>query len=321
VHERDTTKVGQLGRRHFLVVALAGATAVACGDRRSGAVSPAAPLPAPPESSAAVPAPVAEPAAARSAPVDRLLIGYCGAPGSSAMGKMTGDLDAAGKALRRQIEGYRSDRPAVPVVELIATVVHRSSGSDGMYRSRAQERTVRQYLDQARSMGGLLLLNIQPGRADFLPEVQAYEHWLTEPDVGVALDPEWAVEEGVVPGKKFGRTTGAELDGVARYLGKLAVDKGIPDKVMIYHQVAESVVRDEDGLSPHPGVTVVKVVDGIGSAADKKATWARLMKQKPAHVQTGFKLFFTEDTRGGRPLMTPAEVLELQPTPSYVVYE
>ncbi|WP_239154449.1 hypothetical protein [Amycolatopsis sp. FDAARGOS 1241] len=168
---------------------------------------------------------------------------------------------------------------------------------------------------------GVLLLDIQPGRADFLPEVQAYERWLGEPDVGVALDPEWAVEPGAVPGEKFGRTTGAELDGVAAYLAGLANEQRLPDKIMAYHQVAASIVRDEADLRAHPGVSVVKVVDGIGGAGAKKATWRTLMAGKPAHVLAGFKLFFDEDTRHGGALMTPDEVMALTPKPAYVVYE
>ncbi|KFU80236.1 hypothetical protein SAMN04489729_7932 [Amycolatopsis lurida] len=303
-----------LSRRLVLTAGLAGLAAGACGapKRPEPLVAPMALAPA----VEAVPAPPpADPLA------QNLLVGFCGAPGSKALGRMTGDLDAASRALRQQIGTFPAIRPITPVVELIATTVHRSPGADGMYRSRCGDETVRAYLAAARALNGLLLLDIQPGRADFLPEVRAYEHWLKEPDVGVALDPEWAVEPGVVPGRKFGRTTGAELDEVARYLGGLAQEHRLPAKVMVYHQVAAKVVRDEQLLVAHPGVSPVKVVDGIGSAAAKKATWRTLMPTKPAHVRAGFKLFFEEDTRNGAPLMNPAEVLALTPTPSYVLYE
>ncbi|WET77411.1 hypothetical protein P3102_25415 [Amycolatopsis sp. QT-25] len=304
-----------LSRRLVLTVGLAGLAASACGATQQGG-SPVAPAIAP---AAAAEPPVAAPPADPLA--DSLLIGFCGAPGAKALGRMTGDLTAASRLLREQIATFPPGRPVTPVVELIATTTHRSAGSDGMYRSRCSDKTVQQYLDAARALKGLLLLDIQPGRADFLPEVRAYERWLKEPDVGVALDPEWAVEPGAVPGRKFGRTTGAELDTVARYLGDLATTHRLPAKVMVYHQVTSSVVRDEALLLPHAGVSPVKVVDGIGSAAAKKSTWQTLMPSKPAHVRSGFKLFFDEDTRRGAALMTPAEVLALTPAPSYVLYE
>lgn len=305
----------RMTRRALLAIAVAGLGASACG------ATPAAEMVVPRAAAGTPRGPAPVPVRPPNALATSRLIGFCGAPGSRALGEMTGDLGAAGQKLARQIETFPRETPKTPVVELIATTAHPSPGPDGMFRSRCPDTTVREYLDEARALKGLLLLNIQPGRADFLPEVQAYEHWLTEPDVGVALDPEWAVEPGDVPGRKFGRTTGAELDSVAAYLGSLALRAHLPDKIMIYHQVAASIVRDEAGLRPHPGVSVVKVVDGIGSAAAKTATWKTLMRTKPAHVLPGFKLFFHEDTRHGNALMTPAEVLALNPKPAYVVYE
>ncbi len=312
VPKKAVTAERTFDRRLVLTAALGGLATSACGALQRGSA-----LAVPVVASSAAPPPPPPPNPLETS----LLVGFCGAPGAKALGRMTGDLTEAGRALRQRIEAFPPGRPVTPVVELIATTVHRSPGADGMFRSRCEDTTVRDYLDAARALNGLLLLNIQPGRADFLPEVQAYERWLTEPDVGVALDPEWAVEPGVVPGKKFGRTTGAELDEVARYLGGLADAHRLPAKVMIYHQVAASVVRDEALLLPHHGVSVVKVVDGIGSAAAKKATWKTLMTTMPAHVRPGFKLFFEEDTRRGAALMSPAEVLALSPAPAYIVYE
>lgn len=248
------------------------------------------------------------------------LVGLCGAPGAESLGAMTGDLKAAGGRLAQQAAAYRGDRAVLPVVELIATVVSSSPGPDGKYRTRSNDTIVGDYLEQARALRGLLLLNIQPGLADFLPEVRAYERWLNEPDVGVALDPEWAVEPGVLPGEGFGTTTGVELDGVSAYLSRLVAESGLPEKVMVYHQVAASVVRSEQGLRRHPGVAAVKSVDGIGDPGLKLATWRTLMAAKPRHVQAGFKLFYAEDTEAG-PLMTPAQVLGLRPEPAYVMYE
>lgn len=248
------------------------------------------------------------------------LVGFCGSPGAASLGAMTGDLTAAGRRLSQQANAYRGKRTVLPVVELIATVVSSSPGADGMYRTRENDGVIGDYLDQARALRGLLLLNIQPGRADFLPEVRAYEKWLREADVGVALDPEWAVEPGVEPGQSFGTTTGAELDGVAAYLSGLVKHSGLPEKAMVYHQVASSVVQSEHGLRRHPGVAAVKSVDGIGDAGLKLSTWRKLMITKPAHVQAGFKLFYSEDTESG-PLMTPAQVLGLKPEPGYVMYE
>lgn len=248
------------------------------------------------------------------------LVGYSGGPGSAALGRLTGDLDAAEGQLQQQAGPYAGDRPVLPVFELIATVAHPFPTAEGDYSSRSEDDTIRDYLDAARRAGALLLLNIQPGRADFLPEVQAYEKWLRQPDVGIALDPEWAVGPSGIPGEVYGQTTGAELDSVAGYLAGLVAAGSLPEKVLVYHQVASQVVVDEGQLRPHPGVALIKSVDGIGGRADKEHTWDTLMSTKPPYVHAGFKLFYEEDLRGG-PLMTPDQVLALTPRPEYVLYE
>ncbi|MGI8458997.1 MAG: hypothetical protein ACR2LI_12915, partial [Propionibacteriaceae bacterium] len=129
-----------------------------------------------------------------------------------------------------------------------------SAGADGQWRTRAPTDVVQRYLEAARDHRALLLLNIQPRRSDFLTECRHFEDWLREPDVGVALDPEWAMQPGQVPGRAYGSTTGAELDEVATYLSARTLSHRLPEKVMVFHQVAASVVRQESKLEGHDGV-------------------------------------------------------------------
>ena len=133
-------------------------------------------------------------------------------------------------------------------------------------------------------------------------------------------DPEWAVGPDETPGDVFGTTTGGELNAVADHVAAIAREHSLPQKPLIYHQLSPSVVRDEQDLAPHPELALVKSMDGIGSPELKKQAWDKLVTTKPPHVATGIKLFFQEDTRSG-PLMTPPEVLGLQPAPDYVLYE
>lgn len=250
------------------------------------------------------------------------MVGYAGAPGSAAFGRLgIGNLDERVAEVERRAQPYAKGRTPLPALELIATVSTQAPGDDGMYRTRTDDETVQTYLDAARKGRALLLLNIQPGRADFLPEVQAYEKWLREPDVGLALDPEWAVGPEQVPGQAYGSTTGAELNEVAAYVSGLVEEHALPEKLLVFHQVAKSVVRDEKDLRPHPGVVLVKSVDGIGSRQLKTASWNTLTRDLEPHVHPGFKLFFEEDRERSGRLMTPQQVLALEPEPEYVVYE
>lgn len=249
------------------------------------------------------------------------LFGYSGAPGSEALGRLgIGDLDERVVEMEERGEEFSEDREQLPVLELIATIVHPVPGGDGMYRTRVSDEVVQDYLDAARRNDGILLLNIQPGLGDFIDEVEYWEDFLVEPDVGVALDPEWAIEEGQVPGQVYGQTSGSELDEVARYLADLVEENELPEKVMVYHQVHVGVVQDEDDLRPHEGVVLIKSVDGIGDPQSKIDTYNLVNENKPEHVVAGFKLFYEEDAEYG-PLMTAAEVLALDPQPEYILFE
>jgi hypothetical protein len=249
------------------------------------------------------------------------LFGYSGAPGSAAFGRLgTGNLDARVREIQQRGKAYAGGRKIMPVLELITVIVDDVPGADGDYNRVVSDATIRTYLAAARRHKALLLLDIQPGRDDFLVLAKQLEPWLKQPDVGLALDPEWAVEKGQTPGRVYGRTTGAELDSVAAYLDGLVRTHRLPQKVMVFHQVAARVVRNQERVRARPGVVVIKSVDGIGSREAKTDTWRVLVRKLPPSIHAGFKLFYMEDRRHG-PLMTAPQVLALKPQPEYVLFE
>ncbi|MFE1174864.1 hypothetical protein [Streptomyces sp. NPDC058773] len=249
------------------------------------------------------------------------LVGFCGLPGAAALGRLgTGDPARRAAEAEKVAHSYAAGREPLPVLELLATVANSSAGADGMYRSRTPASTIRRFHRVARDRRALLLLNIQPGRADVLGEVKALHDWLVHPDVGIALDPEWEMDPGQVPGDTYGHTDGRELTEVARYLSGLVEKHDLPQKPLVFHQVATSVVGRESALRPQPGVALIKSADGIGSPGLKRGTWHKLVDGLSEGLHTGFKLFYEEDAEGSR-LMTPKEVLALRPQPEYVMYE
>jgi hypothetical protein len=252
---------------------------------------------------------------------DHRLVGFCGTPGAPALGELQGNLPAKAKALEARAATYAQSRKILPVFELIAVVVQGSPGPDGKYRRRVDDSVVDAYLRAARQSRGLLLLNIQPGQSDFLTEVKTFDKYLLEPDVGVALDPEWAMKAKQRPGQFFGQTTGATLNEVAAYLSSIVEQHHLPEKALVFHEVVREVVKDEGTVTPYPGVALIKSVDGLGPVHAKIATYGNLMEVMAAGVHPGFKLFFDEDTRNGSRLMTSKEVLALSPQPEYVMYE
>lgn len=256
------------------------------------------------------------------------LFGYSGYPGAPGQGRLgIGSLEDRMNEIEKRGQAWRGGRELLPVMELIAATVHGSPGKDGMYRTRTDEAVIKKWHDAATTHKALLLLNIQPGRADFIDEVKYFEKWLKYPNVGVALDPEWAVNKGQVPGRVFGSTSGKELDEVARYLSALTLANNLPQKVMLFHQLHITIVAKPKDLKQHPDVVYINSVDGIGPPGAKVSTFQRVMKSRPSYVHPGFKLFYSEDRlpkyNGGRQgrLMTPNEVLALKPQPEYILFE
>lgn len=97
--------------------------------------------------------------------------------------------------------------------------------------------------------------------------------------------------------------------------------QGLPEKVVVYHQLRPDIVRNEKKLREFPGVVWIKSVDGIGPPGAKVATYQRVTKGTPSFVHAGFKLFYVEDVETGGRLMTPKEVLALRPKPEYILFE
>lgn len=287
--------------------------------RATGSALPAAPIATP----TAAAAESELPRGGRTLFPRHRLVGFCGTPGAPALGELQGNLEVKSKALLDYAEKYAGvdARVVLPVYELIAVVVQAGSGADGKFRRRVDDGTVETYLLRARAGKGLLLLNIQPGVSDFMTEVKHFEKWLREPDVGLALDPEWAMKAGQKPGKIFGQVTAAGIDEIGAYLAQIVAERALPEKALVFHQVNRWVVKDEPTLKPHPGVVVIKSIDGLGPKGAKIETYDNLMKLMTPSTHAGFKLFFDEDRRNGGVLMTPKEVMSLKPQPEYVMYE
>src|SRR5260221_7782905 len=110
------------------------------------------------------------------------LVGFCGTHNSPALGRLTGDLRQGARDIATYADLYAQDRTALPVFELIAVVATTAPGLDGQYRRRVPDFVVDEYLRAARAARALLLLNIQPGRSDFMTEAKHFEKYLRQPD-------------------------------------------------------------------------------------------------------------------------------------------
>ena len=273
------------------------------------------------ERAAAEPEPPPElPRGGRSVFPEFRVVGFAGAPQDEALGELgIGSLDQAARRLERQARPYTRGpgrRPVLPAFELIAVIANASAGDDGEYRTPQKRKVVREYLAGARRARALLLLDIQPGRADFLEEVRRFDRFLAEPDVTVALDPEWHMAEDEVPGQTIGSVTAEEVNEVSAHLSRIVRRNRLPEKMLVVHQFTLDMIEDRKELKAYPGVELVLNVDGVGDPKLKTDKYDDFMKQRD-RARNGFKVFYEEDTDR----LSPAEVMRLRPEPEFVVYE
>jgi hypothetical protein len=246
-------------------------------------------------------------------------VAFYGAPQDAQLGELgIGTPAHAARKLLRQAAPYgRKTRPVLPAMELISTVAANAPGPDGLYRTQQSAAVINGYLRAARRIKALLVLDIQPGHADFLSEARRLAHWLGQPDVGIALDPEWHTP-GVVPGTQIGSVTAAEINQVSDYVAGIVRARRLPEKLLVIHQFTDGMIQAKDQVLPRPGLAVTFNVDGFGDRPNKLSKYRAFTAQtRGGPFDDGFKLFYHEDTN----LMAPADVMALQPRPDLVVYE
>jgi hypothetical protein len=249
---------------------------------------------------------------------DRRVVAFYGNPRDKELGALgIGTPAQAGRRLLRQAKPYdRKTRRVLPTMELISTVATAAPGPTGLYRDHLASATIRRYLRAARQVHALLVLDIQPGRGQFGPEIERLAKWLREPDVGLALDPEWHVGPDQLPGKVIGSTDADVVNAAATYLAKIVRARDLPEKLLLVHRFTDNMISRADRLRTIGGVRTVVNVDGFGSNSVKIAKYKSFVRSTP-HVGRGFKLFYKEDVK----TMTPRQVMALSPRPDVVVYE
>ena len=249
------------------------------------------------------------------------IVAYYGNPRSAAMGVLGefADPEAMMEQLIQQTAAYSAAdpaRPAVPTIELIASTAQRDPGEDGTYLNRLPTEEIEEYARLAEKHRALLLLDVQLGQSTIAGEIEALRPFLERPYVHLAIDTEYYVAEGQVPGVDLGGVDGAELQGVVETLTQLVDEKDIPDKILVIHQFASGIVTNKELIQPTRNVEVVLNADGFGSPENKISKYNLLVSDEPIQYG-GFKLFYQQDPT----LLSPEQVLQLEPSPVVVNYQ
>lgn len=248
------------------------------------------------------------------------IVAYYGTPASELMGVLgESKPEAMMEDLKKQTAAYSNadpERPAVPAIEFIASIAQRDPGPDGLYVSQADPKVIEQYANLAEENDALLILDVQLGRATVMQEIEILEPFLKRPNVHLAIDTEYSIDAGQVPGQDLGTVDGSEIQDAVEYLDALAGREDIPDKLLMVHEFQQGIVANKQVIQPTEDVEIALHADGFGAPEDKFAKYGLLARDEPIQYG-GFKVFYQQDT----PVLEPKQVLALDPAPAVVTYQ
>ena len=210
--------------------------------------------------------------------------------------------------------------PVQPALHLIAVVAQGFPGRDGKYRLRMTDSLVNMVYGWAQKRNAILFLDVQVGHSTVQEELPRLVPFLSRPNVMLGIDPEFSMKGGEKPGTKIGTMSASDVNFAINLLSGLVKQYKLPPKVLIVHRFTRKMLTDAKGIKLDPNVQVVINMDGWGQPWLKYDSYRAYVEAEPVQF-TGFKLFYHNDTKKGDPLLTPPEVLMLNPKPLYIQYQ
>lgn len=234
-------------------------------------------------------------------------------------------------------------RKVMPALHLIATVAQSTPGPGKKYRLRMGDSMINTVASWAEERGWIMFLDVQTGQSTVEDELPPLLPFLARPYVHLALDPEFAMKGGSIPGKRIGTLDASDVNHAIDVLGKLVTEHKLPPKVLVVHRFTRKMLTNTDSIRRDPRVQVVIQMDGYGSPYVKQDAYRFWISPFPVQY-AGFKLFYKNDRQprartpeyvpscdrvtfelvgcGDDGLMTPEQVVTgLYPVPLYVQYQ
>lgn len=234
-------------------------------------------------------------------------------------------------------------RPVMPALHLIATVAQDKPGGGGKYRLRMGDSVIEQVASWAEPRGWIVFLDVQIGHSTLEAELAPLLPFLARPYVHLALDPEFAMTQGGIPGRRVGTLDAEHVNYASGVLAGLVDSLDLPPKVLIVHRFKRRMLTNHQRIRLDPRVQVLIQMDGFGTPRHKQDGYRFYIVPEPVEY-TGFKLFYKNDRSprarapgyqpscpervfrtvgcGDDGLMTPEQVLTgLYPVPLYVQYQ
>ena len=250
----------------------------------------------------------------------RRIVAMYGHTNTSVLGVLGEQGPAEGvERARRIAEGYDADGiPVTTAFEIITTLASSAPGSDNNYSLRTAIADLKPWIDTAEQAGMYVILDLQPGRGDFLTQAKEYEELLLAPHVGLALDPEWRLKPHQFHLRQVGSVDAAEVNQVVDWLAQLVRENNLPQKLLMVHQFSHEMITNRSAIRTTPELAVMIHMDGQGRSDLKFNTYAEITRGALENGWWwGWKNFYDEDF----PTLTAEQTLTARPVPYVVSYQ
>jgi len=266
----------------------------------------------------------------------RRIVAFYGNPLSKKMG-ILGELppDQMLAKFDKEIAAWQKADPRTPVqpaLHLIAVVAQGAPGRDGKYRLRMTDSLIEKVASWAATKNALVFLDVQVGHSTVQEELPRLVPFLKRPNFHLGIDPEFSMklrnvgkEEGATrerskPGARIGTMDASDVNFAIGLLSDIVKQNNLPPKVLVVHRFTRNMLTNAKQIKLDPRVQVVIDMDGWGQPWLKYDSYRAYVEAEPVQF-TGFKLFYHNDTKKGDPILTPSEVLLLNPKPHYIQYQ
>lgn len=228
------------------------------------------------------------------------------------------------KKLKGEVDKWQAadtSLPVIPALHYVAVTAQGAAGKDGKHRLRMPGHQIDTILNWAKSINGLVFVDIQVGHSTVRDEVAALEKYLSMPNLHLGLDPEFSMKGGEVPGSKIGTYNAEDINTAVDFLASVVKKNNLPPKILVVHRFTEGMVRGYERIKKVPEVQIVMDMDGWGDKILKRSSYILYEFQDPVQF-TGFKIFYKNDIKKDpNGLYTPQEVLQFTPKPIYIQYQ
>lgn len=249
------------------------------------------------------------------------LVGIYGKPNAYTMGVLgqykLEDLDPILENYVKMYDEANGERGVIPVLYLIYGTCF-PGGDIGLLADSTVERWVR----YAAERGWYVFLDHQIGKYSVEQAMNKLLPFLKYPNVHLAIDPEWHTTK---PMKEIGRVTASDVNKAQQMMQDYIVKNKIEgNRFFVIHQFNAVMIQNRSAVrSDFERVQIIHCSDGHGPPHLKRQTYAYNAQATNMPLKS-FKLF-TKPTVAGAgydiPIMSPDEVLRLQPRPYFIMYQ